>query len=371
MKNPILRRLSVALSLCIAFFIAISFPAEAQKNQAAAANPSAADQSTFLNEQRFITINGQDQWVTIKGNPAKPVLLFLHGGPGSPLTPYADQLYGSWEKDFLLVQWDQRGAGKTFGKNAPKELTPDFLSANPLTLAQMTADGVALSEYLIKHLGKKKITLLGTSWGSILGVEMALKRPDLYSAYVGHSQVVNLWANFELAYKKVLALAQQAKDQPAIDLLQTIGAPPYADPKNYGQMLRVVKRYERSRAQPAPAAWNKIAPEYDNEQDTQHRYDGDDYSFVNLIGDKKLNLPSMIADQDFMRTGLKFKLPVYFIQGAGDLTTAPELTTAYFNKLKAPKKELVLLPNSAHGHNQLVIDAQLKILQEKVVPKAK
>src|SRR5664279_1943582 len=62
-------------------------------------------------EERFIRINGIEQWVTIKGDRTKPVILFLHGGPGSPLSPYADAIYSKWEKDFILVQWDQRGAG--------------------------------------------------------------------------------------------------------------------------------------------------------------------------------------------------------------------------------------------------------------------
>ena len=70
-------------------------------------------------EERFIKINGIDQWVSIKGNRSKPVILFLHGGPGSPLSPYNDAIYGDWEKDFIIVQWDQRGTGKTYGRNAP------------------------------------------------------------------------------------------------------------------------------------------------------------------------------------------------------------------------------------------------------------
>ena len=137
-------------------------------------------------EEKFILINGVNQWVTIKGESSKSIILFLHGGPGSPISPYSYNLYKEWEKDFIIVQWDQRGTGKTFGLNAPKELTAEYLKLNPLTIEQMASDGIKLSEYLIKHLGKEKIILFGTSWGSALGVKMATKRPDLYYAYVGH-----------------------------------------------------------------------------------------------------------------------------------------------------------------------------------------
>ncbi|MEJ7673748.1 MAG: hypothetical protein WKF59_13885 [Chitinophagaceae bacterium] len=72
--------------------------------------------------------------------------MFLHGGPGSPLSPYTDSIYGEWERDFILVQWDQRGTGKTFGRNAPAELGPDYLQTNPLTVEQITTDGIDLVE---------------------------------------------------------------------------------------------------------------------------------------------------------------------------------------------------------------------------------
>ena len=129
-----------------------------------------------IHEERFVMINGIQQWISIQGNSKKPAILFLHGGPGSPLSPYSASIYGNWEKDFLLIQWDQRGAGKTYGYNAPAELTPTYLQANPLKIEEMVADGIALSKYLLKYLGKDKLILLATSWGSVLGVYMATKK---------------------------------------------------------------------------------------------------------------------------------------------------------------------------------------------------
>ncbi|HEY5967198.1 MAG TPA: alpha/beta hydrolase [Chitinophagaceae bacterium] len=161
-----------------------------------------------IHEQKFILINGIEQWVTIKGEISKPVILFLHGGPGSPMSPYSDSLFKDWEKDFIIVQWDQRGTGKTFGKNAPDELTPEYLRSNPLTVEQMTSDGIQLSEYLIKILGKQKVILFGTSWGSALGVKMATKRPGLFYAYIGHSQIVNP-SNDSALYNRVYEMAQR------------------------------------------------------------------------------------------------------------------------------------------------------------------
>ncbi|HYC29052.1 MAG TPA: alpha/beta hydrolase, partial [Chitinophagaceae bacterium] len=317
----------------------------------------------YISEERFIPINGIDQWLTIKGDTSKPVILFLHGGPGSPLSPYADNIYSGWEKDFTLVQWDQRGAGKTYGRTAPEELSPEYLQTNPLTVEQMTADGIALAEYLVKHLGKQKMILFGTSWGSIIGVNMAVQRPDLFHAYFGHSQVVNPSEGLIDAYEKVLQMAQSAGDTISTNVLNTIGPPPYDMAKNAGQLLRIIKKYERAYATAAPEQWFTLSAGYDSEKDEQHRSDGDDYSFVNYVGDKRLDIKSMAAGIDLLENQWNFKIPVYLIQGEEDILTPKENTREYFDKITAPKKEFILLTKTAHGFNQAVIEMQYKIMK--------
>ena len=313
-----------------------------------------------IQEEKFILINGIQQWVSIKGARSKPVVLMLHGGPGSPISPYSDALYKTWEKDFIIVQWDQRGAGKTFGVDAPEELTPAFLQAFPLTVGQMTSDGIALTEYLTKYLEKQKIILFGTSWGSVLGVEMATQRPELFYAYVGHSQVVSPDNDLKL-YEKVYQIAQKKKDHEALETLNALGKPPYERAKKVGQLLRIVKKYERANSTPAPDAWFELSARYDNPKDNQNRSDGDDYSFVHYAGDNVLGVPSMRAGIDFMKNRLEFKIPVYFIQGKEDLLTPKALTKKYFKKLKAPDKKYILLRKTAHGFNLSVLETQLKI----------
>ncbi len=319
-------------------------------------------------EEKYISINGIDHWVTIKGNPSKPIVLFLHGGPGSVLSPYADAIYDDWKKDFILIQWDQRGAGRTFGRSAPTELSLAYFESNPLTLEQMVSDGIELSEYLIKHLGKQKIILFGTSWGSVLGTKMAIQRPDLFYAYIGHAQVVNPTEGFNYAYQKVSELTQIEKDTISIQKLKTIGKPPYNNAKNYGQLLRIVKKYERDNSIPAPATWWKLPPEYDNENDIRNRYLGDDYSFASYVGHKALGIQSMSSEINFMKSGLNFKIPVFLIQGEKDILTPKEITTAYFDKINTPNKAYFLLPDAAHGFNESVINTQYKILKKYIAP---
>lgn len=326
---------------------------------------SAIAQSETINEEKFIPIGGIEQWVRIKGSDiTKPVILFLHGGPGSVMSPYENNIYSEWEKDFIIVHWDQRGAGRTFGRNAPPEVNEDYWIENPLTVEQMTADGIELSEYLIEKLGKQKIIILGTSWGSVLGVEMSIKRPDLFYAYVGHSQIVNAPGSLQHAYNKIYKMAQGADDRESVDKLNSIGAPPYDDAKNAGMLFRIIKKYERENSIPAPDSWWKPTQEYDNELDNKFRYNGDDYSFINYIGHKKLGIKAMSTAIDFMQEGFEFKIPVFLIQGEEDILTPKEITKEYFDKIKAPVKEFFLLPGAAHGYNQSVVDTQYQIVKE-------
>ncbi|GAA4343859.1 alpha/beta hydrolase [Flaviaesturariibacter amylovorans] len=313
-----------------------------------------------LSEEGFVSINGIEHWVTLSGDPAKPAIFFLHGGPGSTFSPYAKNVYPGWEKDFLLVQWDQRGAGRTFGRTAPEELSPVYLRTHRLTLEQMAADGIALTEYLLKRLGKKKLILFGTSWGSVLGVTMAAARPDLYYAWVGHSQVLRLDTDGEI-YEQLLQRAQRNGDTSTVRQLAELGRPPYARARTVGALWRILKKYERASSEPAPAHWFTEAAGYAQPKDRQHREDGDDYSFVNLVGDSVLGVPAMRSGIDFTNTHLG--IPVYLIQGEEDIMTPKERTRAWFDGLRAPAKEFILLPRSAHGFNERVVAAQYRVFR--------
>jgi len=321
-----------------------------------------------IHEEKFVSIGGIEQWMTIHGaDRTKPVVLFIHGGPGSVMSPYSKAMYGAWEKDFVLVNWDQRGAGRTFGRSAPEEVDENYWLENPLTLDQMVADGIEITQYLLGNLGKQKVIIAGTSWGSILGAKMALKQPELFQAYLGHAQFVSYNENLKFAYQEVYKLAKNANDQASIEKLNAVGKPPYTDARNLGQMLRIVKKYESERSAPAPDNWWKVAPEYDNEKDSRDRYNGDDYSFLYFAGHEKLGIQPMAEEVDFHRDGLTFQIPVFFIQGEHDILTSKELNKAYFEKLSAPEKAYFLVPDAGHSHNRAVVDRQYQILKERVV----
>jgi len=171
-----------------------------------------------IDEAKYVEIGGIQQWITIRGEERNnPVLLFLHGGPGDATNPWGYAGFRSWLKYFTVVQWDQRGAGRTLGKNGPS-------LAATITIDRMARDGVELAEFLHKSLRKDKIILVGHSWGSILGVFMAKARPDLFYAFVGTGQVADPAKTYALAYSELLKKAEVLGEQRAIDELRQIHA---------------------------------------------------------------------------------------------------------------------------------------------------
>jgi pimeloyl-ACP methyl ester carboxylesterase len=320
-----------------------------------------------VHTQGYVSIGGLDQWITISGEDySKPVILFLHGGPGSVLSPYSESIYGAWNKDFILVNWDQRGAGRTFGLDLHSQDPEEYWLSHPLTIEQMVEDGIALVQYLNERLGKQKVILVGSSWGTILGTKMALKNPELFHAYLGHAQFGNYEKNLISAYTTTLEQAQQENDSTALQTLQSLGVPPYNDARSLGQMLRIVKEYESKHVPYKFSDWI-ISEKYDNEEDRQARYHGDDYSFLYFAGHEKLGIESTAKDVDFISDDLEFGMPVYLIQGEHDILTSLEISKEFFDKLKAPEKEYHTLYDAAHGFTHSVIDKQYEILKRLVV----
>src|SRR5262245_5018189 len=81
----------------------------------ALAHPALA--AAAIDEQGFVSIGGIDQWIAIQGsNTGNPAILYLHGGPGEAQSPFLADFI-PWLKDFTVVNWDQRGAGKTYERN--------------------------------------------------------------------------------------------------------------------------------------------------------------------------------------------------------------------------------------------------------------
>ena len=312
-----------------------------------------------LYRDQFMKIGGIEQWLTVRGERCdNPVILFLHGGPANPLSPYAEAIYAAWQKDFTIVHWDQRGAGQTFIRNPAT-------GRSAVSITQMREDGREVVRFVQESRGKAKIILMGGSWGSVLGIHMVKAQPELFDAYIGTSQLVSYQLNPSASYQKTLQVAQAANDQSSVKALQEIGAPPWKNPRSYGILRRITKTYEAKTTTPAPKHWWMPAAFYDNAEVQQQYEAAEDYSFMQFIGMKNDGMYSAV---DLPKLGTQFKLPVFFVQGEEDLVTLPKVSKGYYDSIQAPKKDYVLVPKAGHNPNQASLDAEWKILTEQVLP---
>ncbi|WP_374583352.1 alpha/beta fold hydrolase [Pseudoduganella sp.] len=312
-----------------------------------------------IHERRFIEAGGIQQWLTIDGsNCANPVVLYVHGGPGNPLTPYGEGLFKAWRERYTVVLWDQRGSGMTYGANPPPEGTP-------LSIEQLRDDGLAVAQQVAQHLGQRKLILMGSSWGSVLAVHMAKARPEQFHAYVGVAQVVDGNENGVDAYRAVLALARQANDAEHLPRLEALGTPPWTNPRNFGIMRRAIRKYENLATDAPPKQWWQPEAIYATPKAMADYEAGEDYSFLQFVGLRGDGMQSKI---DLYALGTDFKLPVYLVQGERDLLTSAAVTRRYFERIQAPRKELVLVPRAGHDPNQPLMDAQFNVLEQRVRP---
>ena len=305
-----------------------------------------------IQEDRFVNVGGIAQWISIRGEDrANPVLLLVHGGPGDATSLYGWALLRPWFKHYTVVQWDQRGAGKTFGRNG--RATPD------VTLSRIVHDGIELVDSLRSTLKTRKLILVGHSFGSIVGLEMVQARPDLFSAFVGTGQVgAPADTTLAVAYRDVLATARRRGEQVAVRELTEIGPPPWRDGRGYGVEHKWTNLLEHDDAFLNATLSFKLTAPGITMRDINDDFDGEGFS-----GDKLVPHLNEIDPSLFRAT---FAVPIYVFQGAEDLTTPPSLARAFVRNIHAPKKAFVEIPGGGHFALFTRADAFLDALLTRV-----
>jgi pimeloyl-ACP methyl ester carboxylesterase len=289
---------------------------------------------TGVDEARYVTIGGIDQWISIRGwDRNNPVLLFLHGGPGDPTYPWSFMYFAPWEKHFTIVQWDQRGAGRTLQKSGAG-------MASTITVERMVRDGIDLSEYLCKNLGKRKIILVGHSFGSILGLLMAKMKPELFEAYVGTGQVADTRMSYIVNYNELLKKARALSNHEAVQELLRAGPPPYSSGAGFRTQWKWSTVFEGANTFLAGNIGRTLVAPGGSVQDVNNDADG-----MVLSADQLVPQTQTYGRKDL---GLEFSIPIFFIQGAEDFTTATSVARDYLDSLQAPHKAFVAIPTGGH-----------------------
>lgn len=306
-----------------------------------------------------VKLGGVDQWIVMRGkNKDNPIILLLSGGPGGTEMGRFLNFNKELEDHFLVVNWEQRGCGKSY---------PAIKDKEGMRVEQYVSDINELTEYLKERFDREKIYLLGHSWGTIIGTKAVQKYPEHFYAYIGAAQMVNIKATDKYMYNYVLEAAKKKGQDKLVDKLEKAGEPPYYGEKviwkykpfisNYAEYYKDANPFvEKNRGWYNPKSFLFI-PEY-NLLDQIRVFRG-------MIDTFNLVYPQL-QDVNFVTQVNKLEVPVYYIIGKHDYTA--RYIEEYFDVLEAPKKELFWFEHSAHGDIWTEPDKFHNIMINKVLP---
>ncbi len=293
-----------------------------------------------ISERAAVEIGGISQGMIIQSvDPANPVLLFLHGGPGMTEFFMEQEYPTGLEHHFTMVWWEQRGAGMSFSSDIPPET---------MTLKRMIADAIEVADYLRVRFGKERIVLLGHSWGSYLGIQVAAAAPDRFIAYVGMAQIAHQLRSEVMAHDYLLGLYRARGDT---------------------AMVRRLEAAPVSMAEGTSPQWMRLRDTAMHRAGVGHTHAMRSvitgiflpvwrvraYTLIDKINVWRGKIWSRpFFWEDLLRDDLSERLtdiavPVHFLVGRHDYTANPALSEAYFEAIKAPMKAFHMFENSAHS----------------------
>lgn len=291
-----------------------------------------------IDEEVIVQIGDIDQYLYIRGqNQDNPIILFLHGGPGSPMTPIIYGYQGLLEDEYTIVNWDQRNSGKTYYLN-DKELV-----YNTLSMERMVEDVREITSYLSNRFGQEKVVIMGHSWGSVLGTEFIKQYPELISSYIGVGQVINSVEGDTFAYNATKDAAKESGNIEDAQTLENLNGYLLTDEdfsvKSFSTFRGLMSKY----LNPIPDRTTQmiIFSPYHSLKDIS-------YFLKNTFELQKPLMDYLSYDFDARDLGNEYEVPIYYILGEHDWVTPYKIAQEYFETIVAPKKKSIMIKDAGH-----------------------
>jgi len=296
-----------------------------------------------ISEKVYCDINGEKQGMFLRGEDKnKPVLLFLHGGPGSPelaMGSGQEDKSARLEQEFVVCYWDQRGAGMSYNSD---------LDVSTMTPEQLVEDTKAVTLYLMERFNQEKIYILGHSWGSYLGIKTVEKYPEYYHAFMGVGQVVNQTESEKLAYQYMVEEANRRDDKAALKELARFDV----NADDFPQQKYIMSARTKYMNKYGIGIMHKDFSMGSMVIDTL-LFEG--YTFKEKLGFirgmkfSQDNLFSYITEDNLIETSNRFEIPIYILHGDYDYQVSQVLAKEYWDVIEAPDKKYYAFTNSAHS----------------------
>lgn len=291
-------------------------------------------------EQEYVPVNGIDHFLLHypKASDA-PVLLFLHGGPGSFESLFAYELDEVWGDMFTHVHWDQRGAGKTLRRNKKIGM--------PESVEQMLDDLHGIIEHLQRKYQIDKVVVLGHSWGSLLGSLYVRKHPKNVLAYIGVGQVISMMENERAAYLEILEMAKKTGNKKHIQALEKMGDYPPSDPELLLKLLPKIRKIQEAYDND-PVSGSGLGEMLKIVRRSPSFQWGDVVSFLRIM---KVNHPLHLQMLSFNLSDSlpQYNVPIHYILGEVDTIAPTSLGKVYYDSIDAPRKTLTVIPGAGHN----------------------
>jgi len=297
-----------------------------------------SESDNSISELIELEVNGREERVSIRGNDSNnPIILFLAGGPGGTQLGAVRRNLGELEKDFVVVNWEQPGSGKSY----------KALPVNKITPETYIEDGTALTNYLLERFDRDKIYLMGESWGSALGIFLIEETPENYYAFIGTGQMVDFEETEKECYNLALSIAEEKNDLDKIEELKKLGLPPYYG-KNMALKAAAYLQYLSSEMAHNPNIHNAG---YETFADLASSEYGimDQINFFRGVLTTFSNVYPQLYEIDLRENYSELDVPVYFFIGRHDINAPTHLAEDYYTQLQAPDKKFIWFENSGHS----------------------
>ncbi|CAM2078484.1 MAG: Proline iminopeptidase [uncultured Clostridium sp.] len=290
----------------------------------------------MIEVKEYINIRNVEQYILIAGNENGPLMLFLHGGPGVSQIGFIRKYQHKLERDFLVVNWDQRGAGKSNKRKFSKD---------ELTIDNIVEDTISLIQILLNRFGKNKLFLVGHSFGSLIGILVSKKIPNFINAFISIGQVVNIDKGDKMIFNLLLKKINKDNYQKGLKILHRIGIPPYNDKNKINKFNKLIKFYKGDifRITKISFILKSISFKYYNLFDW--------FKFLKGIIVSNQYMYSEMAKINLFNEINSIDIPIYFCCGDNDYCTPTKLIEEYYNFINAPKKAIYKFKCSSHMPN--------------------
>ena len=292
-------------------------------------------------EKLRVAINGLEQGMFIQGrDPANPVLLFLHGGPGMPAY-WLDRRYPTGlQQHFTVAWWEQRGTCLSYQSGIPP---------HTMTLEQFASDAIAVTDYLRRRFAQQRIYLMGHSWGTYLGIQLAAQEPARFHAYIGVAQITHQIRSERLSFEYMLRRYRERGDRRMVRRLERVPLPLAVPLPPVYEALRDKAMHGLgvgTTRQMRSVVTGIFLPSLKFPEYTMREK-------VDLWRGKRFSRRSGLWDRmlatDLTRRVTRLEIPAYFLHGIHDHTVSHELAREYAASLQAPLVGFYTFTRSAHS----------------------